>query len=65
MYLLSRSYLLDVPDAGATLTTDYTCQGSYNLNHYCSPEFDALLARWPPRPTRPHVRRSSPRPRRS
>ncbi|MEJ8279745.1 ABC transporter substrate-binding protein [Pseudonocardia spirodelae] len=44
MYLLSRSYLLDVPDAGATLTSDYTCQGSYNLNHYCSPQFDALLA---------------------
>lgn len=44
MYLLSRSYLVDVPDAGATLATDYTCQGSYNLNHYCSPQFDALLA---------------------
>ncbi|MEQ3552197.1 ABC transporter substrate-binding protein [Pseudonocardia nematodicida] len=43
MYLLSRSYLLDVPDAGATLTSDYTCDGSYNINRYCSPEFDALL----------------------
>ncbi|ANY06865.1 hypothetical protein AFB00_11830 [Pseudonocardia sp. HH130630-07] len=43
MYLLSRSYLLDVPDAGATLGTDYTCQGSYNINRYCSPAFDALL----------------------
>ncbi|MBC3194646.1 ABC transporter substrate-binding protein [Pseudonocardia sp. C8] len=44
MYLASRSYLLDVPDAGATLRTDYTCRGSYNINRYCSPEFDALLA---------------------
>ena len=44
MYLASRSYLVDVPDAGATLTSDYTCQGSYNINQYCSPEFDALLA---------------------
>lgn len=44
MYLLSRSYLVDVPDAGATLTSDYTCRGSYNINQYCSPEFDALLA---------------------
>ncbi|MFP5019256.1 ABC transporter substrate-binding protein [Pseudonocardia phyllosphaerae] len=44
MYLTSRSYLIDVPDAGATLSTDYTCQGSYNINRYCSPAFDALLA---------------------
>ncbi|GAA1394316.1 ABC transporter substrate-binding protein [Pseudonocardia kongjuensis] len=44
MYLLSRSYLIDVPDAGATLTSDYSCDGSYNINRYCSPEFDALIA---------------------
>lgn len=44
MYLASRSYLLDVPDAGATLQSDYSCAGSYNINRYCSPEFDALLA---------------------
>lgn len=44
MYLLSRSYLLDVPDAGATLSSDYSCQGSYNINRYCSPAFDALIA---------------------
>lgn len=44
MYLLSRSYLLDVPDAGSTLSSDYSCQGSYNINQYCSPAFDALLA---------------------
>lgn len=44
MYLASRSYLVDVPDAGATLHSDYTCGGSYNINRYCSPEFDALLA---------------------
>lgn len=44
MYLVSRSYLLDVPDAGATLQSDYSCAGSYNINRYCSPEFDALLA---------------------
>ncbi len=44
MYLLSRSYLTDVPDAGAALQSDYTCDGSYNLNHYCSPAFDSLIA---------------------
>ncbi|TCK27787.1 ABC transporter substrate-binding protein [Pseudonocardia endophytica] len=44
MYILSRSYLTDVADAGATLSTDYTCQGSYNINSYCSPQFDAIVA---------------------
>lgn len=44
MFLLSRNYLTDVPDTGASLTSDYSCEGSYNINHYCSPEFDALLA---------------------
>jgi peptide/nickel transport system substrate-binding protein len=44
LFLLSRSYLTDVPDAGATLRSDYTCAGSYNINHYCSAAFDALIA---------------------
>jgi peptide/nickel transport system substrate-binding protein len=44
MFLLSRNYLTDVPDTGASLTSDYSCAGSYNINHYCSPGFDALLA---------------------
>ncbi|GAA1829146.1 ABC transporter substrate-binding protein [Pseudonocardia ailaonensis] len=43
MFVLSRSYLTDVPDAGATLSSDYSCAGSYNVNHYCSAEFDALI----------------------
>ncbi|WP_255621395.1 ABC transporter substrate-binding protein [Pseudonocardia sp. DSM 110487] len=43
MFLLSRSYLTDVPDAGATLRSDYTCDGSYNINHYCSAAFDSLV----------------------
>ena len=44
MYLLSRNYLIDVPDAAGALQSDFTCEGSYNLNHYCSPAFDALIA---------------------
>jgi peptide/nickel transport system substrate-binding protein len=44
LFLLSRSYLTDVPDAGATLKSDYTCGGSYNMNHYCSPAFDSMVA---------------------
>jgi peptide/nickel transport system substrate-binding protein len=43
MFLLSRSYLTDVPDAGATLRSDYTCDGSYNIDHYCSSAFDSLI----------------------
>ena len=54
MYLLSGATSLgDVPDAGATLTSDYSCQGSYNVNRYCSPAFDALIARSARPPTRP------------
>lgn len=44
LFVLSRSYLIDVPDAAAVLGSDYTCAGSYNLDRYCSPEFDALVA---------------------
>ncbi|WP_433505731.1 ABC transporter substrate-binding protein [Pseudonocardia halophobica] len=44
MFLLSRNYLTDVPDTGSTLVTDYSCAGSYNINRYCSAEYDALLA---------------------
>jgi len=44
MFLLSRNYLTDVPDTGSTLVSDYSCAGSYNINQYCSPEYDALLA---------------------
>ncbi|MCE0763802.1 ABC transporter substrate-binding protein [Pseudonocardia kujensis] len=44
MFLLSRNYLTDVPDPGSTLVTDYSCAGSYNIDRYCSGEYDALLA---------------------
>ncbi|WP_305789656.1 ABC transporter substrate-binding protein [Symbioplanes lichenis] len=44
MFLNSRSYLSDFADAASVLTSDYTCQGSYNIDHYCSPEFDGLVA---------------------
>jgi peptide/nickel transport system substrate-binding protein len=26
------------------LSSDYSCSGTYNLNRFCSPEFDALVA---------------------
>jgi peptide/nickel transport system substrate-binding protein len=44
MFLLSRSYMVDVPDPAAFLTSDFTCAGSYNLNRYCDQTFDELLA---------------------
>lgn len=44
MFLNSRSYLSDFPDAAGTLASDYTCGGSYAIDHYCSPAFDALVA---------------------
>ncbi|NMH91705.1 ABC transporter substrate-binding protein [Pseudonocardia bannensis] len=43
LFLLSRAYLSDVPDAAGVLRSDYTCSGSYNLDRYCSPEFDELV----------------------
>jgi peptide/nickel transport system substrate-binding protein len=43
LFLSSRSYLSDFPDPTGVLTSDYSCAGSYNIDHYCSPAFDALL----------------------
>ncbi|MEM9520041.1 MAG: ABC transporter substrate-binding protein [Actinomycetota bacterium] len=43
MFLLSRGYYFDIPDAGSVLTSDFTCEGGYNLNLYCSDAYDALM----------------------
>ncbi|WP_410941607.1 ABC transporter substrate-binding protein [Pseudonocardia phyllosphaerae] len=43
MFLNSRSYLSDFPDAASTLSSDYTCGGSYAIDQYCSREYDALI----------------------
>ncbi|MGH3722278.1 MAG: ABC transporter substrate-binding protein [Pseudonocardiaceae bacterium] len=44
LFVLSRSSLTDIPDAAGFLSSDYTCAGSFNLNRYCSPAFDTLVA---------------------
>ncbi|MBL7259540.1 ABC transporter substrate-binding protein [Paractinoplanes lichenicola] len=44
MFLNSRSYLSDFADAASVLTSDYTCQGGYNIDHFCAPSFDKLIA---------------------
>lgn len=45
MFLNSRSYLSDFPDAASTLGSDYTCGGSYAIDQYCNPAYDALIDR--------------------
>ncbi len=45
IFLGSRGYYFDIADAGAVLTSDFTCEGGYNLNRYCSADFDAIVAR--------------------
>ncbi|GIF43902.1 ABC transporter substrate-binding protein [Actinoplanes xinjiangensis] len=42
--ILSRSYLLDVNDPIAFLTSDFSCAGSYNVARFCAPGFDSRLA---------------------
>jgi peptide/nickel transport system substrate-binding protein len=41
--LLSRGYMVDVGDPAGYLTSDFTCDGSYNIAHYCDPETDAMI----------------------
>jgi peptide/nickel transport system substrate-binding protein len=41
--LLSRGYLLDVGDPAGYLAADYTCDGSYNVAHYCDEETDTQV----------------------
>ena len=43
-YLLSRGYLVDVADPGGYLRSDWTCEGGYNIAHYCDPETDQMIA---------------------
>ncbi|MEU4693780.1 ABC transporter substrate-binding protein [Actinoplanes sp. NPDC023714] len=44
MFLNSRGYLSDFADAASVLSSDYTCTGSYNIDHFCSARFDGLVA---------------------
>lgn len=43
LFLGSRGYYFDIADAGSVLTSDFTCDGGYNLNRYCSADFDAIV----------------------
>ncbi len=41
--LLSRGYLIYVADPGGYLQSDFTCDGGYNIAHYCDPETDQMI----------------------
>ena len=43
LFLVSRGYYFDIADPGAVLSSDFTCEGGYNLSLHCDPEFDALV----------------------
>lgn len=43
MMLLSRSYVTDINDPIGYLRSDYTCEGGYNLSHFCDPALDSQL----------------------
>ena len=41
--LLSRGYLVDLGDPSGYLLSDYTCDGGYNIAHYCDQQTDAMI----------------------
>jgi peptide/nickel transport system substrate-binding protein len=41
--LLSRGYLVDVGDPAGYLESDFTCEGGFNIAHYCNPEIDTMV----------------------
>lgn len=43
----SRNQLVDTPDAAAHFSSDFSCGGGFNLEHFCDPRLDALLAGLP------------------
>jgi peptide/nickel transport system substrate-binding protein len=41
--LFSRGYLVDVADPGGYFSSDWTCDGSYNIAHYCDKQTDQMI----------------------
>lgn len=44
MFIMSRNHVLDNYDPSGFFTSDYSCTGSMNREHFCDPAFDAALA---------------------
>lgn len=45
MAMMSRGYLVDVPEPLGYLSADYSCNGSFNISQFCDPGFDARLTK--------------------
>ncbi|MGW9412753.1 ABC transporter substrate-binding protein [Arthrobacter cupressi] len=45
MVLSQRNRLIDIADPIGFLTADYTCDGTYNLSHFCNKEYDAIISK--------------------
>ncbi|CAI3802373.1 ABC transporter substrate-binding protein [Pseudarthrobacter sp. MM222] len=45
MVLSQRNRLIDIADPIGFLTADYTCDGSYNLSHFCDQDYDAAISK--------------------
>jgi peptide/nickel transport system substrate-binding protein len=43
MVLSQRNRLIDIADPIGFLTADYTCEGTYNLSHFCDEDYDRLV----------------------
>lgn len=43
MVLGSRNYMIGAADPLSVVSSDFTCEGGYNLSMYCNPEFDAQV----------------------
>ncbi|MFJ5698407.1 ABC transporter substrate-binding protein [Arthrobacter sp. NPDC093139] len=44
MVLSQRNRLIDIADPIGFLTADYTCDGTYNLSHFCNADYDKTIA---------------------
>ncbi|MFT4213512.1 MAG: ABC transporter substrate-binding protein [Microbacterium sp.] len=44
-FILSRATIIDSGDPVAYLTSDFSCDGTFNISQFCDPEVDALIAK--------------------
>ena len=45
MFIISRNHVLDSFDPEAFFASDYTCEGSFNMDHFCDKTFDEQLVK--------------------
>ncbi|NQD40490.1 ABC transporter substrate-binding protein [Glutamicibacter halophytocola] len=43
MILSQRNRMIDIADPIGFLQADYSCEGGYNLSHYCNKDYDQLI----------------------